>query len=46
MKYDYDPIPLDYPDALDSEEMLARAQEYVELISRRRSVRHFSNKAV
>ena len=46
MKYDYDPIPLDYPDALDSEEMLARAKKYVELISRRRSVRNFSNKDV
>lgn len=46
MKYDYDPIPLDYPHALESEEMLARAQDYVDLISRRRSVRHFSEKPV
>jgi nitroreductase len=46
MKYDYDPIPIDYPAAPDSGEMLARAQDYVELISRRRSVRHFSEKSV
>ena len=46
MKYDYDPIPLDYPHAPESEEMLARARDYVELISRRRSVRHFSDKPV
>ena len=46
MKYDYDPIPLDYPHALAPEEMLARARDYVELISRRRSVRHFSDKPV
>ena len=46
MKYEYDPIPLDYPHAPESKEMLARAREYVELISRRRSVRHFSNKPV
>ena len=46
MKYDYDPIPLDYPAAPDSGEMLARAQDYVDQISRRRSVRHFSEKSV
>ncbi|MDA0892103.1 MAG: nitroreductase family protein, partial [Proteobacteria bacterium] len=46
MKYDYDPIPLDYPAAPDSGEMLARAQDYVDRISRRRSVRHFSEKSV
>ena len=46
MKYDYDPIPLNYPHAPESEEMLARARDYVELISRRRSVRHFSDKPV
>ena len=46
MKYDYDPIPLDYPHAPGPEEMLARARDYVGLISRRRSVRHFSDKPV
>ena len=46
MKYDYDPIPLDYPLAPELDEMLARARDYVELISRRRSVRHFSDKPV
>jgi nitroreductase len=46
MKYDYDPIPIDYPAAPDSGEMLARAQDYVDQISRRRSVRHFSDKSV
>jgi nitroreductase len=46
MKYDYDPIPIDYPAAPDSGEMLARAQDYVDQISRRRSVRHFSEKSV
>ena len=46
MKYDYDPIPLDHPRAPEPEEMLARAREYVGLISRRRSVRHFSDKPV
>ena len=46
MKYDCDPIPLDYPHAPESEEMLTRARDYVELISRRRSVQHFSDKPV
>ncbi len=46
MKYDYDPIPLGYSHAPESEEMLARAQDYVELISRPRSVRQFSAKPV
>ena len=46
MKFDYDPIPLNYSHAPESEEMLARARDYAELISRRRSVRHFSDKPV
>ena len=45
MKYDYDPIP-EYPHAPESDEMLARARDYVELIQGRRSVRHFSDKPV
>ena len=46
MKYDYDPISLDYPAAPDDGIMLKRAQEYLAMISQRRSVRHFSEKPV
>ena len=46
MKYDYDPIPLDAPATLDDGAMAARADEIFEQLSKRRSVRHFSDKPV
>ena len=46
MKYDYDPIPLSHSDAYGSAEMLVRARDYADVISQRRSVRHFSNKPI
>lgn len=46
MDYDYDPIPLDWPEALDAEASLGAARSFVELMTRRRSVRHFSDRPV
>ena len=46
MKYDFDPVPLSAPDPMGREEMLLRATQHYEFVSRRRTVRHFSSKSI
>ena len=46
MKYDFDPVPLSAPDPMGREEMLLRATQHYEFVSRRRTVRHFSSESI
>lgn len=46
MKYDFDPVPLSAPDPMGCEEMLLRATQHYEFVSRRRTVRHFSSESI
>lgn len=46
MKYDYDPIPLNYPEPLDDEVLCARSLEHYARLSSRRTVRDFSDRPV
>jgi iodotyrosine deiodinase len=46
MKYDFEPVPLNYLEPPDAEQMLIRAESYYELMAQRRTVRHFSDKPV
>lgn len=46
MKYDFDPVPLSAPDPMGLEEMLLRATQHYEFVSRRRTVRHFSSESI
>ena len=43
MKYDYDPVPLNYPKPLSDEELCARAVDHYTRLSSRRTVRDFSD---
>jgi len=46
MDYDYDPVPLPHRPQLTAAEGLARSRRYLETISTRRTVRHFSGQPV
>ena len=46
MKYDFDPVPLSAPDPMGLAEMLPRATQHYEFVSRRRTVRHFSSQPI
>ena len=46
MKYDYDPVPLNYPESLDDEVLCARSLEHYARLSFRRTVRDFSDRPV
>ena len=43
MKYDYDPVPLNYPEPLGNEELCSRAVDQYVRLSTRRTVRDFSD---
>ena len=44
--FDYDPIPLKLPERLSDEAMLSSAIAHRDLMSQRRTVRHFSGEPV
>ena len=46
MKYDYDPVPLNYPKPLDDETLCSRSVEHYARLSSRRTVRDFSDRPV
>ena len=46
MKYDYDPVPLNYPEPLDDEALCSRSLEHYARLSSRRTVRDFSDRPV
>ena len=46
MKYDYDPVPLNYPEPLDDEALCSRSLEHYARLSSRRTVRDFSDTPV
>ena len=46
MDFDYDPIPLPHRQLLDDAEAAAKAKAYYDLISTRRTVRHFTTQPV
>ena len=46
MKYDYDPVPLNYPEPMDDEALCSRSLEHYARLSSRRTVRDFSDRPV